>query len=104
MPTRAVVLCLTVSLAAGVVTACGGREASGEPDFKRSEVRSLVLAPADLGRGYTYGDDSFCGGFSPESMSKKFTDFVRETDRGLRHGAVLRLAQRESDGTRASCE
>ena len=80
MLARAVLLCLTVSFTAGVVTACGSSEASGEADFKRSEVRSLVLAPEDLGRGYTYGDDSFCGGFSPESMSEEFTDFVRETD------------------------
>jgi hypothetical protein len=77
---RAVVLCLTVSLVAVVLTGCGSREESGESGFKRSEVRSLVLAPSDLGRGYTYGDDSFCGGFSLESASEDFADFVRDAD------------------------
>jgi hypothetical protein len=74
------VLCVTVLLVAGVLTGCGSRDESGGADFKRSEVRSLVLAPSDLGRGYTYGDDSFCGGLAPEEMSEEFTDFVRETD------------------------
>jgi hypothetical protein len=80
MLARALVLCLTVSFAAAVLTGCGSRDESGEAAFNRSEVRSLVLAPRDLGRGYTYGDDSFCGGLSPESSSEKFADFVRDAD------------------------
>lgn len=62
-----------------VIAACGGDGGEG-PSFERDQARLLVLTPADLGRGYTYGDDSFCGSFSTESMSDEFVDFVRETD------------------------
>ena len=79
MLARAFVLCLTVSFGAALPAGCGNDQ-SREAEFNRNEVRSLVLAPADLGHGYTYGDDSFCGGFSPEEMSEEFTSFVRETN------------------------
>lgn len=79
MTRRRAVSCLLVSLLAVAAASCGG-EAGNDATFERADAKKLVLGPRDLGRGYTYGDDSFCGGFSPESMSEEFTDFVRETN------------------------
>jgi hypothetical protein len=58
--------------------ACFG-DAGGE-HFERQDVRSLVLAPRDLWRGYALGDDTACGRFHLEEASETFTNFVRETD------------------------
>jgi hypothetical protein len=52
----------------------------GGAHFERQDVRSLVLAPRDVGRGYALGDDTACGRFHLEEASGTFTDFVRETD------------------------
>ena len=76
MRTACILSCSIAAVAGFGLAACGqGQAGSGEP-FKRRDARLYVLAPSDLGRGYKYGDDSFCGGFSPEEMSKEFTDFV----------------------------
>jgi hypothetical protein len=68
---------LGVAVALALLAACA-RSATAE--FERAEVRSLVLSPSDLGRGYTYGDDTACGRFFPEGASKAFTDFVGDAD------------------------
>lgn len=69
---------LGVAVALALLAACAARDGSAE--FERRNVRSLVLAPSDLGRGYAYGDDTACGRFSPEGASKEFTDFVVDAD------------------------
>jgi hypothetical protein len=68
---------LGVAVALALLTACAG---DGSAEFERRDVRSLVLAPSDLGRGYAYGDDSACGRFFPEGESQEFTDFVADAD------------------------
>jgi len=71
-------LCVSV-FAVVVLTGCGSRSDSGATDVKRQDARKYVLTPGDLGRGYTSGDDSGCGGISPEESSEEFTSFVLDT-------------------------
>jgi hypothetical protein len=68
---------LGFAVALALLSACAR---DGGAEFERQEARSLVLAPSDFGRGYTYGDDGFCGRFAPEGASKVFTDFVADAD------------------------
>jgi hypothetical protein len=68
---------LGAAVALVLVAACA-RDSSAQ--FERRDVQSLVLAPSDLGAGYTYGDDTGCGRFFPEGASKEFTDFVADAD------------------------
>jgi hypothetical protein len=68
---------LGVAVALALLTACAR---DGSSAFERRDVRSLVLAPSDLGRGYAHGDDTACGPFLPEGASQEFTDFVADAD------------------------
>ncbi len=72
---RRALVWLAVSLV--LLSAC--REGAGSPDFGDRQVGWLVLTPSDLGPGYRLGDDTACGGFSPDGAHNRFAEFVRET-------------------------
>jgi hypothetical protein len=80
---RGVVTWLALVLTAGGLTACGQLQTSPSRTFKRSDARLYVLAQTDLGRGYRFGNQTVCGGMSPEEETKAFTDFVLETRPGV---------------------